>query len=114
MDIWAESSKDVIDTWPKYTWSAAGGGGSDTIVETGGWGAADEHALGGPTFGVEALGGAAFGEPIFCPVCCENAVGERTGPEPDVGLWAAPTGAPAVIAVDGSPAALGVLVDQPR
>ena len=61
MDISAESSKDVIDTWPKCIWSAAGGAGSDTIVETGGWGAADEHALGGPTFGVEALGGGVFG-----------------------------------------------------
>jgi hypothetical protein len=94
----AESSKDVVDTWPKCTRPVAdGGGGSERIVKAGGWAAAvDEHAFRGATtgleaFGVGALGGAAAGgspagEPIFCPSCCDDAVGEGVGPAPGVRL----------------------------
>jgi hypothetical protein len=106
MEMWAESSKDVVDTWPKCIGSVGdGGGGSDRIVTAGGWAAAvDEHAL----------GGAALGEPIFCPVCCEGAVGERAGPGPGVRLSVDPAGELAVVAVGGLPAALGAPADTPR
>src|SRR5215470_15568810 len=122
MSSWAESSKDVADTWPKCTRPVAeGGGGSDRIVTAGGWAAAvDEHAFGRATvglrlFGLGALGGVTAGgvvagEPISCP---GDAVGERAGPGPGVRLPGDPAGELAV-AVGGWPAALGAPADSPR
>jgi hypothetical protein len=75
------------------------------VVWAAGWSAAvDEQAFGGATFG-----GATF---VGVPV--GDAAGERAGPGPDVGLWADPTGEPAGVATDGSPAALGVLGRPPK
>src|SRR5689334_21151506 len=115
MEMWAESSKDVVDTWPKCIGSVGDGGGTDRIVKAGGWAAAvDEHAVGGAAFGGAAFGGAALGGPIFGPVCCEGAVGERAGPGPGVPFWMDPAGELAVVVVGGLPAALGAPADTPR
>jgi hypothetical protein len=97
--VTTEASDGVVVTLPKRTGSVLGGGG-----DAGGVGGRWPGWLTLPT---------GFAPAVDEPALREEAVGERDGPVPEPRRWVDPTDESAGVVADGSPTALGVLVDHP-